>query len=38
MNLNQFELRWMNLETVTQSEVNQKDKHKYHVLARIYGL
>ena len=23
-------MRWMNLEPVTQSEVNQKEKDKYH--------
>lgn len=32
------ELRWMNLEPVTQSEVNQKEKNKYHVLTHIYGI
>ena len=32
------ELRWMNLETVIQSEVSQKDKHKYHILVHIYRL
>ena len=31
-------MRWMNLESVTQSEVSQKEKHKYHILTHIYGL
>ena len=25
-------MRWMNLEPIIQSEVNQKDKDKYHIL------
>ena len=29
-------VRWMNLEPVTQSEVSQKEKNKYHIL--IYGI
>ena len=32
-----FEETWMDLETVIQSEVNQKEKNKYHVLMHIYG-
>ena len=32
------ELRWMNLAPVIQSEVNQKDKNKYHILTPIYGI
>ena len=28
---------WMNLETVTQSEVSQKEKHKYRMLTHICG-
>ena len=28
---------WMNLETVIQSEVSQKEKTKYHILTHIYG-
>ena len=28
---------WMNLETVTQSEVSQKEKNKYHILTHICG-
>ena len=30
-------MRWMNLEPVTQSEVSQKEKDKYHILMHIYG-
>ena len=29
-------MRWMNLETIIQSEVSQKDK--YHILMHIYGI
>ena len=32
------ELRWMNLELVIQSEVNQKEKNKYCVLMHIHGI
>ena len=28
---------WLNLETVIQSEVSQKVKNKYHILAHICG-
>ena len=38
---NEFEsvlVRWVNLEPVTQSEVNQKDKNKYCVLTHKYGI
>ena len=28
---------WMDLETVTQSEVSQKEKIKYHILTHVYG-
>ena len=37
---NEFEsviVRWMNLESVIQSEVSQKEKDKYHMLSHIYG-
>ena len=30
-------MRWMNLE-LTQSEVSQKEKNKYHLLMHIYGM
>ena len=29
---------WMDLETVIQSEVSQKEKNKYRTLTRIYGI
>ena len=29
---------WMNLESVTQSEVSQKKKNKYHKLMHKYGI
>ena len=28
---------WMDLETVIQSEVSQKEKNKYHILTHISG-
>ena len=28
---------WMDLETVIPSEVNQKEKNKYHILTQICG-
>ena len=30
-------VRWMNLESVIQSEASQKVENKFHVLAHIYG-
>ena len=33
-----FVVRWMDLETVIQSEVSQTEKNKYHMLKRIYGI
>ena len=33
-----FVVSWMNLESVIQSEVSQKEKNKYHVLTHIYGI
>ena len=27
--------RWMNLETVIQSEVSQKEKNKYHIFKHM---
>ena len=32
-----FVVRWVDLETVKQSEVSQKEKNKYHVVTHIYG-
>ena len=29
---------WMDLETVIQREVSQKEKNKYHMLTHIYGI
>ena len=31
-------MRWMNLEPIKQSEVNQKEKEKYHILMHIYRI
>ena len=33
-----FVVRWMELETVIQSEVSQKEKNKFHMLTHIYGI
>ena len=33
-----FVVRWMDLETVMQSEVSQKEKNKYRMLTHIYGI
>ena len=33
-----FVVRWMDLESVTQSEVSQKGKNKYRMLTHIYGI
>ena len=33
-----FAAIWMNLEPLTQSEVNQKEKNEYHTLMDIYGI
>ena len=29
-------MRWMKLEPIIQSEVNQKEKHHYSILTHIY--
>ena len=29
---------WMDLETVIQSEVSQKEKNKYHIISHICGI
>ena len=31
-------VRWMNLEPIIQSKVSHKEKEKYCILARIYGI
>ena len=33
-----FVVRWMDLESVIQSEVSQKEKNKYCMLTPIYGI
>ena len=33
-----FEVRWMELESVIQNEVSQKEKNKYSMLTHIYGI
>ena len=33
-----FVMRWMELESVIQSEVSQKEKNKYSRLKHIYGI
>ena len=33
-----FVVRWMDLESVIQSEVSQKERNKYHMLTHIYGI
>ena len=38
---NAFELvlmKWMKLEPIIQSEVSQKEKQQYSILAHIYGI
>ena len=38
---NEFEsvlVRWMNLEPVIHSEVNLKEKNKYHIIMHIHGI
>ena len=31
-------MRWMDLESIIQSEVGQKEKDKYHFLTHIYRI
>ena len=31
-------MRWMNLESIIQSEVSQKEKDKYHIRMYIYRI
>ena len=31
-------MMWMNIEPITHSEVNQKEKDEYHILMHIYGI
>ena len=34
----EFVMRWMDLETVIQSEVSHKEKNKYRMLTHIFGI
>ena len=41
INKNTFEsilMRWMKLEPIIPSEVNQKEEHQYSILTHIYGI
>ena len=31
-------MRWIKVEPIIQSEVNQKEKHQYSILTHIYGI
>ena len=31
-------IKWMNLESIIQNEVSQKEKNQYHILTHIYGI
>ena len=31
-------MKWMNLQSIIQSEVSQKEKDIYHILMHIYGI
>ena len=33
-----FVVRWMDIESIIQSEVSQKEKNKYRMLTHIYGI
>ena len=33
-----FVVRWVELESVIQSKVSQKEKNKYRMLTHIYGI
>ena len=33
-----FIVRWMDLESVIQSKLSQKEINKYHMLTHIYGI
>ena len=33
-----FVVRWMDIESVIQSEVSQKEKNKHRMLTHIYGI
>ena len=31
-------MKWMKLESIIQSELNQKEKHQYSILLHKYGI
>ena len=31
-------MRWVKLEPIMESEVSQKEKHQYRILAHMYGI
>ena len=33
-----FVVMWMDLESIIQSEVSQKEKNKYHIVTHMYGI
>ena len=33
-----FEVKWMDVESVIRNEVSQKEKNNYHMLTHIYGI
>ena len=33
-----FVVKWMDLESIIQSEVSQKEKNTHHMLTHIYGI
>ena len=33
-----FVVRWMDLQSVIESEVSQKEKNIYHMLTHVYGI
>ena len=33
-----FVVRWMDLESIIQNEISQKEKNNYHMLTHIYGI
>ena len=33
-----FVVRWMDLESVIESEVSQREKNKYRLLTHMYGI
>ena len=33
-----FVVKWMDLESVIQSEISQKERNKYSILTHVYGI